>query len=255
MIKYILTLLVILFSNFTFASVISGNGKIVHIADGDTFDVQVYNKQDLKNLIRANYVGLQHVDTKNGVFRIRLANVNTEESTHLDSSRNTDFGETTSNAVKSTFSNAEGNFRCYKKGKYERAICSFTTDRNIDIGIWLIQNDYSPYVKKYGRHPEFHSQYVSASNHNNSFELGNIFAGKRTNHRDNEHHSGNRNVSKNVDRNKNYREKLENKYSQNFNPILEKASKTTVRNQLNGFINRNKEHLKQSGNLDAFMNR
>lgn len=252
MLKNTILLLTILFSNLAFANVIIGKGTIVHVVDGDTFDVQAHDSSILQLLINSNYVGLKHVDTRNNVFRIRLANVNTEESKHTDSSRNTQFGAKTSQIVKNTYHGEQGQFRCYKKGYYERSVCSFVTERNIDVGEWLIRNDYSPYVKSYGRHPEFHNKYVKAkhSTGNSGFEHGSVLAGQRTKHRDNEYHNGHGHSSNTQSVQRGLRvvnEKVE--------WIILQAEQSTQGNNLNKFINRHKQKPKSSGNLDNFINR
>ena len=105
MIKNIILLTTILFSHFTFASIISGDGEIVKVIDGDTFDVRAYRSSDIKSLLDSRYVDNKHV--KGNVFRIRLANINTEESKHLDSNRNTAFGQETSKRLSTKYHKEE----------------------------------------------------------------------------------------------------------------------------------------------------
>jgi len=158
-----------LFSGFAQAE-ISGQGKIYYAVDGDTFDIQVKDFEVIKSLYHNNYVGKEHISVKNRTFRVRLANVNTEESSHKDVSRNTKYGKETANVVSKKFSYQQVNFTCYKKGNYDRAICDLETSEG-DIGVWLIENNYSDYVSQYGKHPKQHSEYSLAQKNRSSREI------------------------------------------------------------------------------------
>ena len=256
MLKNTILLFTILFSNFVFANVIVGKGTISYVVDGDTFDVQVYDSNSIQELLNADYVGFKHVDTRKNTFRIRLANINTEESKHKNSEKNTQFGSETSEVVKQTFTGKEGEFRCYKKGNYDRAICSFITERNIDMGYWLIENEYSPYVKNWGRHPEFHREYVKAvhSRSNQGYDLGNALAGERHRHRDNDYHNGHGHN----DRQSNHREDLNHRVvdlNERYKLIILRAEESQAGRNLEGFLNRGKQQMQSGGNLDMFLNR
>lgn len=242
MIKKIILLLTILFSNFTFASVISGEGKIIHVVDGDTFDIQAYRNSDVQSLLNTKYIDKKHVDSN--VFRIRLANINTEESKHVNSSKNTAFGQETSTVVKNTFLNKDVYFKCYDRGYYGRAICSLNTKKG-DIGYWLISNNYSPYVKKYGQHPEYHTKYLSANRKSNKPKI--TVSSLKNSHRDNAYHN-----------NDSYYNKLKETqqgFKESINPILETAPESIRGKLLHKFKNRNNIEHKGTVNLNSFKNR
>lgn len=247
MIKNIMLLLTILFSHFTFASVISGEGRIVNVVDGDTFDVRVYRQSDIDSLLGSRYVDRKHVH--GDVFRVRLANINTEESKHVDSKRNTSFGKQTSQIVKQNFSNEDVTFRCYDRGYYGRAVCSLNTGNN-DIGYWLIANNYSPYVKKYGIHPEYHRDYLKASNKvtTRTHDSSQFATNDRHSHRNNGYHTNNQRYREAVN-------VIEQRVRESVNPILETAPETVRGNLLNKFKNRHNQQLQGAGSLNLFKNR
>jgi endonuclease YncB( thermonuclease family) len=151
----------ILFSSTVFAS-IEGQGRISKVVDGDTFDIQVNDFSKLQSLYKNNMVGKKFINVNKQTFRVRLGNTNTEESKHTDQSKNTSFGSETSSVVKNKFSNVNVKFICYKKGYYERAICDLYTKEG-NLAGWLISNNYSPYVTKFGKHPTLHNEYKGYS--------------------------------------------------------------------------------------------
>lgn len=243
MIKNIMLLITILFSHLTFASVISGEGEIVKVVDGDTFDVRAYRSSDVKSLLDSRYVDSKHV--KGNVFRIRLSNINTEESKHVDANRNTAFGQETSQVVKRTFSNKEVTFRCYDRGYYGRAVCSLHTG-NTDIGYWLISNNYSPYVTKYGQHPEYNRLYSTATKKGKRQATVTVNT-VRHSHRDNIFHNNTR-YNEQV-------QEIEQRFRDSVNPILETAPEAIRGISLDRFKNRNNQKLQGTGNLSLFNNR
>ena len=238
MIKNIILLTTILFSHFTFASIISGDGEIIKVIDGDTFDVRAYRSSDIKSLLDSRYVDSKHVN--GNVFRVRLSNINTEESKHLDSNRNTAFGQETSKVVKRTFSNKEVTFRCYDRGYYGRAVCSLNTGKT-DIGHWLISNNYSPYITKYGQHPEYNRLY-SIANKKSKRPTTFTVNTERHSHRDNTFH----NIKK---------QEFQQKSSKSAYPILETTPEALRGNLLDRFKNRNNRTFHGTGNLSLFENR
>lgn len=159
--KYLLITFLLLFSVNAY-SYIEGNAKINYVVDGDTFDLKVDNTDILKMLMKQNIVSKEHINLKNKTFRVRLANIDTSESTHYDKSKNTKKGKETSNVVKDRYSYKEVKYICYKKGKYNRAICDIYTQEG-NIGVWLIENNYSPYVTDFGRHPTQDKQFRNAT--------------------------------------------------------------------------------------------
>lgn len=135
--------------------------KIINVVDGDTYDV----KTDLKTLnllLRNGIVEQKHVNVSRSTFRVRLTNVDTGESTHVDKSKNTEKGRNSTKFARAKYSNKESSFECYKKDYYGRAVCSINVNRFGDIGIDLINNGHTKYITKYGKHPTMHSSYRNA---------------------------------------------------------------------------------------------
>jgi endonuclease YncB( thermonuclease family) len=154
------TLALLSFTNLVYAEII-GSGKIYYVVDGDTFDIQVDDIEVLKSLYRKNYVARKHINIEKNTFRVRLANTNTDESKHKDLSKNTASGRATSDAVKNRYSYKKIKFICYRKGKFDRAICDLKTSVE-NIAIWLIKNNHSDYITYFGKHPTEHKSYVLA---------------------------------------------------------------------------------------------
>lgn len=152
--------LLLIASFSSFADYISGEGRIARVKDGDTFVIQSSATSRLYNA--GMVLGEYNVNLKKQLFVLRVANIDTQESVHKDSSRNTDFGASTSEYVKNNFLDENISFTCYKKGNFDRAICSFSVNGK-DFGIHMIENGYSTYLTKYGRHPTMHREYSNAS--------------------------------------------------------------------------------------------
>lgn len=145
--------------NLSFQNKVEGTGYVYRVIDGDTYDINidsnaVYN--DLKS--KSNKKERKYLKDKYKNFRVRLANTNTAESKHPDASRNTSEGKTASNYVKNLIEGKKVRFVCWDHGKYGRAICSVSYGGQ-DVGLNLIQNNYSTYVTRYGKHPYLHNQY------------------------------------------------------------------------------------------------
>lgn len=143
---------------------IQDKGVVYYVVDGDTLDIKT-TRENLLLLLRNGLVDEKHINLNNSTFRLRLANIDTEESVHQDSSKNTNFGKTTSNYVKSKTINKEVVYECYRAGYYGRSICSLSFDGE-DLGYHLIKNGYSSYLTDFGNHPTLHWQYRRAQAEN-----------------------------------------------------------------------------------------
>lgn len=149
---------------------VQATGSIGYVIDGDTAvvaldDAKIWGalrnqalqaqrdrQRDLSVSKRFNSADL--------TMTVRLANIDTEESVHRDSSRNTRAGEQASRFAKATF-NGPATIRCFEIGYYGRPICSVATQAG-DWGEIMIRQGMSEYVEKWGRHPHHHQRYLAA---------------------------------------------------------------------------------------------
>lgn len=150
------------FAELSENNTVSGKGFVYRVIDGDTYDINVDN-QDVYNALKeeSNRKGKQYLKDKYKSFRVRLANIDTAESKHPDQYRNSSKGQSTSDYVKNLIEKEKVFFECWDQGKYGRFICSVSFDGN-DLGLQLIEEGYSNYVTKYGRHPYLDNEYKNA---------------------------------------------------------------------------------------------
>jgi len=137
-------------------------GNVYRVIDGDTFVVNIdEDKYDvLKNY--ATGEDLKYFNDKYHSVRVRLASTNTEESKHKDKSRNTKKGEDTSIHVKQILEKEDVRLACYDFGNYHRLICNVAFPYNgdmTDLGAYLMINDLSDYVTRFGNNPYLHNEY------------------------------------------------------------------------------------------------
>lgn len=141
---------------------VRGEGKVAWVFDGDTFRIDPDNDAHIEEM--SQYVKKASSLEKHfnwGQFTVRIANVNTAESTHKDPSKNTKEGAQISDIVKSKLKiGTRASYHCYKLGYYDRPVCNVTIkpkgEKEYDFAEWLIQNKYSPYIYKYGKNPFNH---------------------------------------------------------------------------------------------------
>lgn len=148
---------------------IMGTGYIYSVVDGDTIwlnveEQAIFNKftvaandKDKKKALREKYKSV----------KMRIANINTDESVHRDTSRNTAGGKKASDYLKSIAEKKKADFICWDHGDYGRPICSVETYREegrVDIGYRMISEGYSYYVTRWGKHPYAHKEYKRADN-------------------------------------------------------------------------------------------
>lgn len=144
-------------------SIVEGKAKVYSVIDGDTYNLNAFSKESynqLKSFARSKDDYKYFYDKYNS-FRVRLANVDTEESKHVNAKRNTAKGQETSDYVKSFLTGKTVDYSCWKMGKFNRVICSVTYQGR-DLGIKLIQEGYSDYLTKFGKHPYMHNEYKIA---------------------------------------------------------------------------------------------
>ncbi len=153
-----------MFSSHALAETFSGKANVYRVVDGDTFIVNVKDKTDyfqFRGFAKKHKDGLKFFNDKYLSFRIRLANTDTAESVHTDKSRNSEAGKQASDYSKGMLTGKNIDYKCWDMGKYNRAICSISLDGK-DYGITLIENGYSEYVTKFGKHPYLHKEYKNA---------------------------------------------------------------------------------------------
>jgi endonuclease YncB( thermonuclease family) len=150
---------------------IRGRGTIVHVTDGDTFIVKAQSAQTVERLrqrAEADEQRYQRDLNTNDRFRlneqtfvVRVGNIDTEESMHVDRSKNTAEGRYASSYAKKLLFQKEISFQCWEIGYYGRAICSVWNDE-WEFGSHMISRGFSTYITKYGRHPFLHERYKAA---------------------------------------------------------------------------------------------
>jgi endonuclease YncB( thermonuclease family) len=153
--------------NLEWSNKISGQGVIYQVVDGDTIwlnvnDQRVFNKfldladtKDKKKALRETYKAI----------KIRIANIDTEESVHRDVSRNTKKGKESSNYLKSIAEKRNAEFVCWQYA-IGRPVCSVEFKENsisVDIGYRMISKGHSDYVTAWGKHPYAHNEYLKAA--------------------------------------------------------------------------------------------
>ena len=141
------------------ADPVVAKGTVSYVVDGDTFDVTVHTGDAFERLVNESPSEAgEHIDQSNRRIRVRLASVDTAESTHPDSSQNTAEGRSISAMMRERLTDVGVSLRCFDTGYYGRFICNMAVDGN-DLGAWLIKNDFSDYITEYGRDPFNHDLY------------------------------------------------------------------------------------------------
>lgn len=145
--------------------VVESTGTVYRAVDGDTFIVNLDDREAyarLKHYTNGDPDRLDYFNDRYQSIRVRLANIDTEESVHQDRSRNTAEGKQVSAIAKKLFTKQPTRVQCYDWGNYGRAICTMAMPNGQDYGEWLIQQDYSPYVTRWGKNPFYHERYRQA---------------------------------------------------------------------------------------------
>lgn len=117
----------------------SKNGSVERVVDGDT--VYVLGR------------------------KIRLLNIDTEESVHPQRYRNTDFGVKTSSWAKSYLKGKSVLLDCEdrKKDRYGRELCYIILKKSqVNYNVEAVRRGYSKYYIKYGRSKSYHEDFVKA---------------------------------------------------------------------------------------------
>lgn len=144
-------------------NMVEGEGFVYRVIDGDTYIVNVKSQSvynELKSYAKTKNER-QHFNDKYKAFKIRLGNIDTAESKHVDSSRNSEMGVTTSEYVKKKLNKQMITFSCWDYGKYGRAICSVRLGGK-DLGLHLLKQGFSSYYTVFGAHPYLDAEYSRA---------------------------------------------------------------------------------------------
>lgn len=146
--------------------VVESTGTVYRAVDGDTFVVNLDDREAyarLKHYANGDPERLEYFNDRYQSIRVRLANTNTKESVHRDRSRNTAEGRQVSAIAKELFNQQPTRVQCFDWGDYGRAICTMALPNGQDYGEWLIRQDYSPYVTRWGTSPFYHDRYREAA--------------------------------------------------------------------------------------------
>lgn len=145
-------------------------GVVTWVADGDTFRFKADDPTAFEILLsvaklrdRQTSRDLKVADRfwSDGSFLVRLANIDTPESKHKDSTRNTQAGRDAAIYVKGMLEGAAATVECYDIGHWGRAICSLWTE-SFELGTHLIERGLSVYETGFGRHPTMDKHYRRA---------------------------------------------------------------------------------------------
>lgn len=110
--------------------------------------------------------------------RVRLANVNTPESVHSDSDKNTEAGEAASEFTKDVVSSGDvKTSHDYGVDHYGRNVSNVTkriNDTDIDLGLVLLDQGYSTYQTRFGeaKDPALHDAYKEYFAKNSPYQYG-----------------------------------------------------------------------------------
>lgn len=156
---------------------IRGQGTIIYVTDGDTFIVQSDSGRVVEQLRQhaEEHEQRYHRDLNTNdrfrlrkqTFVVRVGNIDTAESVHVDPTRNTAAGRYASSYAKKMLYQERVNFRCWDIGYYGRAICSVWNE-DWEYGSYMISQGMTDYKTKYGRHPFFDDLYQKAQNQRNA---------------------------------------------------------------------------------------
>ena len=152
--------------NLNIDTMVETRGNIYRVIDGDTFQINIDSHGFSQLVERADNDPeiLEKFNEKYHSIIVRLANVDTEESEHEDASRNTQKGKETSNHVTQLVEGKDAILKCYDFGDHHRAICTVAFEyegQMIDLGGYLIKNDFSDYETYFGNNPFYHNTYRS----------------------------------------------------------------------------------------------
>lgn len=109
-----------------------GQGTIIYVTDGDTFIIKADSARSVSLLRQKAAADEQryqrdlNIDDRfrlqEQTFVVRVGNIDTEESVHVDRSKNTAAGQYASSYAKKLLFQERVNFRCWEIGYYARGI-------------------------------------------------------------------------------------------------------------------------------------
>lgn len=145
-------------------------GVVTWVADGDTFRFRADDPTAFEFLLGVAKQRDREVSRdlrvndrfwSDGSFLVRLANIDTPESRHIDPSRNTQAGRDAGSYVKGLLEGAAATVECYDIGHWGRPICSLWTEA-FELGTHLIERGLSDYQTRFGSHPTMDKHYRRA---------------------------------------------------------------------------------------------
>ncbi len=107
-------------------------------------------------------------------MRVRLLNVDTEESVH-PTRRNTEFGRITSAHVRQELTGKEVQLECHGQDVYGRSLCYVFIKSWLGQKLYnveLVQDGWSKYYTKYGISQNYHSEFTRAEKQAKNNEIG-----------------------------------------------------------------------------------
>lgn len=116
---------------------VTSTGTVYRVVDADTFIVNLADPSAYQSLVEeaaGDKDRLRHLNDRFSSIRVRLANVDTPESVHSDSSRNTQKGRNLSAQVKGLLEGQPTQVTCYDWGNYGRAICTMVNYPRLKAG-------------------------------------------------------------------------------------------------------------------------
>jgi endonuclease YncB( thermonuclease family) len=150
--------------NLSITNKIVGEGKIYKVVDGDTIWLNVSNRKVFNEFLMLADTDdkKKALNSKFSSVKMRIAAINTDESVHRDTSKNSKSGKKASDFLKSRAEGKKASFSCWQHGRYGRPVCGVYFEKR-DMGLLMIESGYSDYVTKYGTHPYLHKEYTRAS--------------------------------------------------------------------------------------------
>lgn len=144
-------LVIFLFSILLCSVTYAGQYKVLKVIDGDTIDVLYMGKKE----------------------RIRMLCVDTPESVHPDTTRNTAMGKKAAAYTKKrlTYKTVDLEFESKLRGKYGRLL-AYVVLGGKNFNIELVRNGWSPYYTKYGTSYRHHIYFVEAQKYAKARSIG-----------------------------------------------------------------------------------
>lgn len=144
-------------------------GTIFRVIDGDTFVGNVTTQNDYLHLKAEAQRGspkqvkdrLRYFNDTHRAIRVRIDFIDTSESVHRDTTRNTQAGVEASAFLKTIAEKKVANLSCYGFERHGRMICSASLGQR-DIGLIMLREGHAQYTRQFGKHPTHDLDYLDA---------------------------------------------------------------------------------------------